>query len=197
MFDKWKRAADEPADLDLIPVMNLFMVLIPFLLLGAAFVHMGVIPTSTPTRKKKAEAKKKKKDEEPKSVMAQLVLTPEEMRLTFSAAGVPDETLDGLAGSWKISEDDYPLEELRDKLRAAKEKYPESNTVTVVPHEEFQYQQLVSILDATREEKVGTKKNGDPKYEPLFPVTVFSKFPAPAGGKGQKKGGGGDEGGEQ
>ena len=195
MFDKWKRAADEEADLDLIPVMNLFMVLIPFLLLGAAFLHMGVIPTSTPTRKKKAvKKKKKKKDEKIKSVMAQLVVTPDELRLSFSATGLDDDKLKHLSANWPISKGDYPLEELQQKLKKAKQEYVESNTVTVVPHKNFEYQELVKILDVTREMKVGTKKNGDPKFKPLFPVTVFSKFPPPADQKDKEGGeGGGDE----
>ena len=48
-FDKF-RQAKEPTDVDLIPVMNLFVVLIPFLLLSAAFFHVGVIPTSLPSQ---------------------------------------------------------------------------------------------------------------------------------------------------
>jgi len=193
VFDNWRDAKDEEADLDLIPVMNLFMVLIPFLLLGAAFVHMSVIPTSTPTRKDSPSQKKKKKDEEPTSVMAQLALSPGEMNLTFSGAGIPSEKLDELGASWSIDGEDYPVDELRDKLRAAKDQYPDSNTVTVVPHEDFQYQELVEVLDATREEKVGTDDSGDPTFEPLFPVTVFSKFPPPVD---PEKHDGGGEGGQ-
>ena len=49
MFEEWRQAKEEDHDLNLIPVMNLFMVLIPFLLMGAAFFHMAVIPTSTPS----------------------------------------------------------------------------------------------------------------------------------------------------
>ena len=190
MFDKWRQAKDDEADLDLIPVMNLFMVLIPFLLLGAAFVHMSVIPTSTPTRKNKPTEKKKKKDDEPTSVMAQLALTPEEVNLTFSGTGIPQEKLAELDATWETSDpDNFPIEELRDALRAAKKEYPDSNTVTVVPHKKFEYQELVRILDATREEQVGTDENGDPKFEPLFPVTVFSKFPPPVDPDKNKKGG--------
>ncbi len=35
-------------ELNLLPVMNLFVVLIPFLLAAAAFYHVSVVPTSTP-----------------------------------------------------------------------------------------------------------------------------------------------------
>jgi biopolymer transport protein ExbD len=196
VFDEWKRkTSEEPASLDLIPVMNLFMVLIPFLLLGAAFVHMSVIPTSTPI--KKSGASNEKPPEDPTSVMAQLVLKPEEMELTFSGAGVPQETLDSMAASWSITDGEFPLDELQQKLRVAKGDYPDSNTVTVVPHKEFAYQDLVEILDATRERQVGETEEGDPKFEPLFPVTVFSKFPPPASSEdGDGDGEAADQGGE-
>lgn len=183
MFEKWKRAAEEPVDLNLIPVMNLFMVLIPFLLLGAAFVHIGVIPTSTPTQKE-SSSEKADSDDEPDSVMANLVVTPDAIELTFSGSNIPESKLDDLAERWPISEGEYPLEELQTALRRAKEQYPESNTVTVLPHDDFQYQDLVDILDHAREQKVGERANGKDEFEPLFPVTVFSKFIPPDGESG-------------
>ena len=185
MFEKWHRSVDdEPADLELIPVMNLFMVLIPFLLLGAAFIHIGVIPTSTPTKKKAAESPEEKEEEEPKSVMANLVITPDELKISFSGSGIPKEKLDEMGDSWTINSDDLPLEQLQERLLAAKKAYPESNTVTVLPHDDLEYQRLVTILDKTREHQTGETKEGDPKYEPIFPVTVFSKFiPAKEGDK--------------
>lgn len=190
MFDKFKRASEEPADLNIIPVMNLFMVLIPFLLLGAAFVHIGVIPTSTPTEQETSEKKEEEEDEEPKSVMANLVLAPDEMRLSFSGSNISEEKLDELGRRWELEGEGFPLEEMQRALRTAKEEYPESNTVTVLPHEKFRYEELVQILDHTRERQVGEKSDGSPKFEPLFPVTVFSKFIPPEEG-GEAKGGGG------
>jgi len=179
VFEKFQRASDDPADLNIIPVMNLFMVLIPFLLLGAAFVHIGVIPTSTPTQKETSEKKQQEDDENPDSVMANLVLKPGEMRVSFSGSNIPDDKLDSLGRSWELEEDGFPLSELQAALRRAKEEYPESNTVTVLPHEKFQYDQLVEILDHTRERRAGTNEDGSPTFKPLFPVTVFSKFIPP------------------
>jgi len=195
VFDKFKRASKEPADLDIIPVMNLFMVLIPFLLLGAAFVHIGVIPTSTPTKQESSnEKKQEQKQEEPKSVTANLVLTSSGMRVSFSGSNLSDEKVEGLGDTWTIEGDDYPVDKLQETLRTAKEKYPESSTVTVLPHDDFKYENLVYILDHTREKKVGEKPDGSPRFEPLFPVTVFSKFIPSDNGNGEssaREGGGG------
>lgn len=191
MFEKWKRATREPADLNIIPVMNLFMVLIPFLLAGAAFVKYGVIPTSTPTQKSSSKTAKEKKKDEPKRVMANLVVAPDEIRLTYSSSNVPEGERESLAESWSWDgTDGAVLDELRSALRRAKDEYPESNTVTVLPHGDLQYQQLVRILDHTREYQAGTDEEGAAQYEPLFPVTVFSKYSPDESEEGENGNGG-------
>lgn len=193
MFDKWKRATQEPADLNIIPVMNLFMVLIPFLLAGAAFVKYGVIPTSTPTQSSSTEKKKKQDEDKPDRVMANLVIAPDEIQLTYSSSNVPESKRNELAESWDWDgSDEDVLLKLRRALRRAKEKYPESNTVTVLPHDELQYQTLVRVLDYTRERPTEKDGEGDSNTEPLFPVTVFSKYVPP-----DPSGKGGDEGGSK
>ncbi|MFB6263508.1 MAG: ExbD/TolR family protein [Bradymonadaceae bacterium] len=182
MFEKWDRAVEEGEDLNIIPVMNLFMVLIPFLLLGAAFVHIGVIPTSTPTR---GEPKKGEPPENPTKVSANLVITRKELRLSFSGPGVPREKLDALGGRWPRKNGEYDLDALQRALRRAKKQYPDSKTLTVLPYEDLEYQTLVHILDRARERKTGVGKDGEPTYTPLFPATIFSKFiPAESGEKG-------------
>lgn len=44
------RRPQEAEELNLIPVMNLFVCLIPFLLMSAAFVKMGAVDAETPSR---------------------------------------------------------------------------------------------------------------------------------------------------
>ena len=43
---QWRKARREAEEVNLLPVMNLMVTLIPFLLLGAAFYKLGNIPTS-------------------------------------------------------------------------------------------------------------------------------------------------------
>ena len=43
-----RRAQEEDPDIDILPVMNMFMVLIPFLLMSASFFHIQAINTSVP-----------------------------------------------------------------------------------------------------------------------------------------------------
>lgn len=51
MLKKRRRKLEDASDLNLIPVMNLFVCLVPFLLLTAAFVKMGGIHAEMPAAK--------------------------------------------------------------------------------------------------------------------------------------------------
>lgn len=172
MFDELHRAKAEAEELDLTPVMNLFMVLIPFLLMGAAFFTVGVIPTSTPNHTPGGSAAEKTPD----SVSASLVIEPEELRLSFSSSSLSDAELKQLASTWAVKDGQMPTQQLQDHLRQVKQKYPQSNTLIVLPSGDIPYQKLVTILDKTREFQAGSSPEGDPVYRELFPVTVFSKL---------------------
>lgn len=172
MFEEWRQARQETEDLNLIPVMNLFMVLIPFLLMGAAFFHVAVIPTSTPSHTPGESDVPKT----PTTVSASLVIKPDRFTLSFSSTNLTPEQIDDLSREWMIEDGKLPTEELHDYLITIKKKYPESTTLVVLPHSKLAYQQLVQVLDRTREYESGTKKNGEKAYKELFPVTVFSKL---------------------
>lgn len=185
MFEEWRQARDEVQDLDLIPVMNLFMVLIPFLLMGAAFFHIAVIPTSTPSHTPGESDVPKT----PKTVSASLVLKPDKFTLTFSSTSLTEEELDDLAAEWPVEDGKLPIDKLQNHLRTVKEQYPESTTLVVLPDGDFHYQQLVKVLDKTREYEAGKTKGGDPAFKELFPVTVFSKLVEAKSGEGAAQGG--------
>lgn len=173
MFDRYRRTVEEAQDLNIIPVMNLFMVLIPFLLLGAAFYQIGVIPTSLPSH----DPQESDVPKTPKTVLANLVVAPDEMRLTFDSVSLDPEELDALGATFPKKGGKYDAPGLAATLSAVKDQYPKSNTLTVIPHEKLVYQELVNILDATRERKTGRlDAKGEPEFEELFPVTIFSKL---------------------
>ena len=167
----------EPDDLNVIPVMNLFMVLIPFLLLGAAFYQIGVIPTSTPTHDPDASDV----PETPTTVAANLMIEEDGLRLTFASISLSEEELDEIAAHFPRRDGAYDREGLREHLKEIKQRYPESTTMTVLPYRGLAYQDLVTTLDATREYAVDPD---DPEtgYEELFPVTVFSRLITAEGG---------------
>lgn len=171
-FDRWRQARDESKTLDLIPIMNLMVTLIPFLMLGAAFYHVGVIPTTLPAKVDEAAA--------PPSdvkITAQLELDADgTIRLSASAAQLDATQLGALAASFSPKQGRADLAGLVAQLSAIKRRYPKSDTVLVLAADDLPYQQLVEALDAARDTP-GAKPDA---RVPLFPVAVFSKKLVPA-----------------
>ncbi len=175
MFDRWQEArADRAKELDLIPVMNLMVTLIPFLMLGAAFYHLGVVPISLPTRVEQPSMK----PESDVVVTMQLLIERHQMTLSASSAQLEPADLLTLKSVLPNTGDAYDIAGLRERLVAVKGRYPKSDTIVVFPDDMVRYQPLVEILDGTRERKVG-ERDGEDVREPLFPVTVFSRPPVP------------------
>ena len=91
MFDSWRKKA-ESEELNLIPIMNLMVTLIPFLLLGAAFYHLGTIPASLPQQAAAASGEK------PKDIKVTLTMEVklDTIRISGSAAGLDEESAETL-----------------------------------------------------------------------------------------------------
>lgn len=172
MFEKFDRAVEETGDLDLIPVMNLFMVLIPFLLMGAAFYHIGTIPASLPAH----TPQESDVPETPTTVTVNLIVKEDRIDLSTSSVSLGPEVLDELAAAFPNGDGGYDVPAVQAHLKMLKRRYPASNTMIVLPFEGLDYQSLVELLDSTREYEKGEDDAGDPVYEELFPVVVFSRF---------------------
>ena len=163
--------------MDLLPVMNLMMILIPFLLMGAAFFKIGVIPTSVaahvPDQDTSAE------DPELRRVSLSLIIKPDALELTIANPAIPPETLASYGGTWPGDAAAWNLEGLQSALQRIKTAYPLTDTMVVLPHDELGYDNLVRLLDAARERQVGENELGEPIFEDLFPGVVFSRFIPP------------------
>ena len=171
-FKRWQRAS-EAIELDLIPVMNLFMVLIPFLLMAATFFHIGVIPASLPSH-----VAADPPPEPPIEITLNVVVKAEQLEFTASSSEVDEETLAELATTIPIGEE-IPSAEIQQYLLGLKGDYPTSDTAILLPHPELKVDRLVAILDAVREKDTGEKDSqGEPVFDPLFPVVIFSQFNA-------------------
>lgn len=170
MFDHYRRRTQEVQELDLLPVMNLFMVLIPFLLMGAAFFKIGVIPSSVAAHVPDEAAELPPTDR----VTLHLVVKPTAIEVSASNAAIDPAELDTL--SFVREGDTSDLSALTAHLAEIKRRYPASDTLIVLPHDELGFERLVGVLDATREREVGTDAHGEPIFEDLFPGVVFSRF---------------------
>jgi biopolymer transport protein ExbD len=159
-------AQDE--DVNLVPIMNLFVVLIPFLLMSAAFFHISVINASVP-------ALQKDKTDLAKSEVAVTMMVrmePESFTITASSDTLSREELAKLRAEIPRKGEGKGLQDLSDHLLACKQRYPKSETMLLVPDASIQYQEVIGAMDSGRwveMEQEGAKA----RYE-LFPNVVIS-----------------------
>ncbi|MBW1881442.1 MAG: biopolymer transporter ExbD [Deltaproteobacteria bacterium] len=168
-FEKWRRIRGQ-AEVDLIPVMNLFVVLIPFLLLSAAFFHVGVIPTSLPSQ----SAGKTDIAASERAVTVTLQVNADEVHISAASTVLDEETLAALSLTIPRTDEGYDLDLLSRALYQIKQMYEESDTVILLAGEGVVYRDVITVLDVTRER---TLNEGTPNEVrvPLFPVVVLSR----------------------
>ncbi len=158
-----RRAQEEEPDINMIPIMNMFMVLIPFLLMSASFFHIKAINTSVPvhadTTAKTTPQKEKIKItvvleiKENQLRISALSDTPNDVALSDMETIIPRQ-----AGS------DISAAELAACLKKFKAGYPDSDTMILIPDGDISYREIIRAMDCARSYE----------SEKLFPNVVLS-----------------------
>jgi biopolymer transport protein ExbD len=125
-------------DLDVTPIMNLFMVLIPFLVSMAVFTHLAVIDFSLPPAQAEGEAQ----TEDTKELDISIIITPEGFRIV--GTGKKLEQVPKQRGA-------YHYDQLRVLLKAIKFQYPSQKSVVLVLDGNVLYDDVVKFMDICRE----------------------------------------------
>ncbi len=154
--------AEEDTDINMVPIMNMFLVLIPFLLMSASFFHLKVINTSVPVLSDSSVGDAKEKEIK---VTAILEIRKTGFYISATSDSLEAEALDKLNSVIVKKKDDaYPLDEMALCLQKIKEMYPKSDTLILIPEETVIYDTIILAMDAAR-------KTDDNK---LFPNVVLS-----------------------
>ncbi|RME23975.1 MAG: biopolymer transporter ExbD [Deltaproteobacteria bacterium] len=144
-----KRSETKPVDLNMVPIMNLFLAMIPFLLMCAAFFQVSVINASVP-----ALSEGDDQNAEPKKELKKITLNVQinEKGFVLSATGdQPEQELKKIGGVIPKKGGDYDYEKLAERAKAIHDRYPKSDTVILLPAKDVIYDTLVKTMDATRE----------------------------------------------
>jgi hypothetical protein len=167
-----KKRVEEPEDVNLVPIMNLVTILIPFLLMAIQFVSLAVIDstlpaigppsTETPDDEKPLNLSVIISDEGYTVAGAEAVLKAEEgaegPTIPCDEAGCPNAS-------------SYDTKELRRILNLVKDEYPNDENMILVPESRITYEVLVVTMDASRDDPE-TKVDGKPRL--LFPFVVIA-----------------------
>jgi biopolymer transport protein ExbD len=166
------RGDEEPVELNMVPIMNLFLAMIPFLISCAAFFQAAVINASVPALSEGGDPGQE--EEEPPKVLDKITLKLQITAngFTLSADGDQhEEELKAIAGSIPKKNREYDFDKLAERCKALHDKYPKSDTVIVLPEKTVLYDTIVKTMDATRERVVDQYLD---KREQLFTTAVVS-----------------------
>ena len=130
----------EETELNLTAVMNIFLILIPFLLLTAVFVRIAVLELTLPSLDKKGPAAH---TEQPKSTIINI--------LKISESGFELNSPEIKFQKLNKTETDYDWQALSSQLTRIKEKYPESEDILISSENSIRYHTIISVMDKCRD----------------------------------------------
>ncbi|MBD3344845.1 MAG: hypothetical protein GF401_07260 [Chitinivibrionales bacterium] len=130
----------EMIELDVTPVMNLFMVLIPFLVSMAVFTQIAIIDFSLPPST--SEESDQQSNQEIKELDISIVVTEKGFRIV--GTGKKLDLVPRVRGQ-------YQFQQLRVMLKAIKFEYPSQKSVVLVLDSDILYDDIIKFMDVCRE----------------------------------------------
>lgn len=161
-----KRQKEEvDTDLNMVPIMNMFMVLIPFLLMSAAFYHIKAVNTSIPVHGNKSAKSNPVKEKEDIKITVVLALKTDQINVTALSDELGPKVLAELETTIeRPAGTDLSVAALAQFLKMIKTRYPASDTLLLIPDDNISYDEIIQAMDCAR--------NHD--TEALFPNVVLS-----------------------
>ncbi len=151
---------DIDVDIDMVPVMNMFLVLIPFLLMSSSFLHIKAINTSVPVKSETMEQIQSRPSDI--AITAVVAIRMDELVLEATSEELDEEQLQKLGtriqqktpltADPSTRETGKPaLLQLSQALQVIKSQYPRSDTVILIPEQRVLYDTIVATMDAARQ----------------------------------------------
>jgi hypothetical protein len=174
-----KKRLEKAEDLNLVPIMNLVTILIPFLLMASAFVTLAVIDSTLPAIGA-PPSEPPPEDEEPPLSLS-IVITDDGFTIMGAEAVLGNEAaVEGEEPGPTVpcalegcpEPDAYDIKELVRYMNLIKDKYPDDENVILVPESRIPYEVIIRTMDATRSDM--ETKGSDGKGRLLFPNVVIA-----------------------
>jgi len=128
-------------DVNVTPVMNLFLVLIPFLLLTAEFIKISVHELALPSKSQQTtQAPEKNKKE-----LVIILLRIDEKGFELKAPFMKPPKIPMQSGK------KYDWAQLETELQKIKKRHGSTEDITIQPSELIQYETIVNLMDKCRD----------------------------------------------
>ena len=169
---KRSRKSAESTELNLTPVMNLMVVLIPLLLVTAQFIKLGMIELNLPPAVGTGNVSQAEMPKEAdRKLNLTVTITDKGFYLASSAAVALGENGEGPTIP-KLADGTYNYDELTKVLYEIKKKasgqFGDSEQIVILAEPEINYQTVIFTMDAARSVEVEKERL------PLFPKVALS-----------------------
>ena len=159
-----RKGIPKMGDLNLAPMMNLMVTLIPLLLLSASFMELVVLNTSLPIYGSVGEP-----EEKPRLGLT-IAITDRGFVIAGQGGLLKVEEKDNIIG--RTPRGDYDYITLSEKLFEIKNSFPDEQSVIIVPEAGTKFEAIISTMDASREYMV-VEPEGVMKRKIMFPNVVL------------------------
>ncbi len=163
-----KRPSEKLEDLNLVPIMNLVVCLIPIVLFGMSLVKIGVINVNAP---KFGMGQAAPSDDEKKPLNLTIAIAEEGFRLTAGGADInqvlglqPAAAADPAAADGQPAgvvipkkKEKYDFPDLYLKLVKIKDAFPDESIVNLTADAKIPVKYVVAVMDSMRFRLVGTE----------------------------------------
>jgi biopolymer transport protein ExbD len=169
------RAEDSTFEINLAPMLDIIVSIIPMLLLSVVFIRVMVIDTQVPQVVQKAIEKDRQKENRDVSISVH-ISSKEGIKLITKRDGAVQETKVAA-----LSDGALDVKNLHLEIVKMKQQFPEVFRLELHPDEDVAYNDIVAVMDQVR-----TRTNTDPKVsfkdeesgkmvetDLLFPDVVF------------------------
>ncbi len=162
-FSNRRAREEEDTELNMVPIMNMFMVLIPFLLMSASFYHIKAVNTSIPVHGNAPTEQTAPKEEK---IKITVVLELKENQIAISALSdkLDNDELATLEKRISRPAGQISVAEVADFLKNIKSRYPASDTLLLIPDGNVSYNEIIQAMDCARSYET----------DALFPNVVLS-----------------------
>lgn len=165
------------ANVDLTPIMCLFIILVPLLLLTAVFERLAVLKAHLPEASALQGPAAGESAQPSGIVELRLLIRPEGLELEGTLSHNPDgtekETYEDFQVSFPLVGDRFDLEALQNHLKSLKSRYPRHEKIVFLVEDRVTYDMIVQSMDACREEIF--EDQGREVRRPLFPSISISE----------------------
>lgn len=168
----------EEEPLNLVPIMNLVTILIPFLLLSAQFVTLAVIDSTLPAITEEVSTSEPPPEDEAPLGLS-ILITGEGFTLTgknIERVLPKDDAENGQTVACLETgcptPESYDYQKLTEKLVKLRDGWPDEENVILVPDGKTPYEVVVLTMDAAREDP--NDRDDQQKARELYPYVVIA-----------------------